>query len=143
MKPQMTPQGVALLRQAREKILSDPECFDMSDWFDLRPFCKSTACIAGWVVILAKNSTVQLQHQHFDSRFTTPQKEATELLFGEVNHETEKAVSHLFYRCGWRADICDASWNCSKNNDQKGYAETAAIAIDWFIAEFGPQKEAA
>ena len=48
MENQLTPQGAALLRQARDQILAHPDQFDMRNWD-----CGTTACVGGWMCRIA------------------------------------------------------------------------------------------
>lgn len=65
----MNERAVKLLRQVQEELTAEPKRFSMATWLrtpfndDTTPACGTVGCVAGWVVILAKQETMRRNSQ--------------------------------------------------------------------------------
>jgi len=125
----LTKEGVLALQKVKERILSEPDLFDMSEWGYGGDGCNTPCCIAGWLVI------DKLGMDEFAKRLETVkfniQHEATILLGYDPNSEKGlRTVFKLFGACSWPSDIHHQYVSACSD---LGRAEAASKAIDWFI----------
>lgn len=143
----LTPEGIALLQRVKQRILAEPDKFDMYEWYcsidgeydwsaNLDPFfqtlrsaqpgepCGTTACIAGWVLLESGVQSIKNVRVIEDAA-------AVEL--GVYNkYRTEP----LFYVSEWPNDL-------QKEYKQTKSPQVAAQAIDRWIAGNGSFAESA
>lgn len=118
-----------LLLKVKDKILAEPDQFNMRDWFiynpELYPKCGTSACIAGWVICVHDQLTPdQARNTHL-----SVERDARLLL----------GLNHL------QADIlfCDSNWpkpfrdryTWARESSEKRASVTAEF-IDWFIENY-------
>ncbi len=121
--------NVELLQEVKEKILAEPQSFDMCSWHR-RSKCGTTHCIAGWADVL-------VNQEEFPS---TKSEAYYASLFG-LGLQYEK-TSRLFYVEQWpepfRTQYLEKDLLRSiTQEDLKDLAQIAANRIDLFIETNG------
>jgi hypothetical protein len=114
-----------LLLKVRDRILAEPEHFDMAEYFLDQP-CGTTACIAGWTkAIVTRQSLKNCRRSHIWAF-------ARNAL--GINEEQAKK---LFYDDHWPHPF---DFNYAEANDNaKELAQIAADRINHFIATNGEE----
>lgn len=147
--------NVELLRKVKDYILAEPKRLHMGDWGckfsnamlerrpELRnvvPICQTTACIAGWAVILEKPELLNLnpdnetEQDKFQVAMDHARAWASDLL--ELDYEEGQ---RLFYELNWPILFCKAYERAkfSPTNSAAKKAQVAAERIEFFIATNG------
>ena len=133
--------NVRLLRRIQRHILAEPGRLDMSSWAQdvssraSAPSCGTTACIAGWAVILTeaskrkiRNLTKQLPYEIVPDNYTFDEDAAARLL----GFDSENGAPSLFLVAKWPLRI-RARYETGRTPAAR--AKAASDAIDWAIKE--------
>lgn len=127
-----------LLRRIKHRILKEPRQFCMSGFFvssdDLEatweiPNCNTAACIAGWALVLSKNSSPRIAREA--CRGSGFRIDSTARIVLEIDFYQS---TRLFYQCNWPLRF--------QRFDDEGtaeFAQQAAARIDHFIATEGEE----
>jgi hypothetical protein len=132
-----------LLLEIASRIESEPEKFDMSNWFaasrqEKDGTCGTTACIAGWAVALESRKSlsrlyreINIEENEHETYHESGNIEArASLILGLDEYQT----SALFYTTGWRnSELYDAYHLAREEGDSKAKAQAAADYIRWFV----------
>lgn len=108
-----------LIQQVIEAIESDPEHFDMSDFFGYSGGCGTTACIAGWAIYLAHKDKQELPELTRPYYAGGTASEAIHLM--EISPST---AGYLFYTTFWP----------SRYNQLKNHQPTWQVAV-WMLED--------
>lgn len=123
--------NVELLQRVKAQILAEPNRFDMSSWMldendndiyttQLFQECGSTACIAGWLVLLGSDRVVRGEEMA---------DVAAELLGVDV-----RVAETLFYHYEWEEKLKERyEFALNVTESKTDRAKIAAEAIDDFI----------
>lgn len=125
--------NVELLLKVKAAILEEPKAFDMIDWFrqsSAAP-CGTTACIAGWAVVINEGCRRPGQVPSW-LRGDTCQYS------GEVALEIDdEQAMGLFYIGAWPRLFAERYKEARSLLDYAGMAKAAADRIDHFITTEG------
>lgn len=140
--------NVELLRKVKEHILDEPQRLDMSMFGqrtegEMAPPCGTTACIAGWAVILSDPKLFTVDIEEFDDVLSDAYKTGRELL-----RITPGQARRLFFVGGWPLTFkekmryldmsdYDGTYGTAGLAVLKARAAVAAERIDYFIATDG------
>lgn len=119
---------IELLEKIKDRITVEPHRFDMGLYFsDDSNLCGTTACIAGWAIILAKPDAANGDH---DPLSLWEQEAGREVL-----GISEVQASRLFYECSWPKQFKLSGLTMYQASD----AKIACARIDHFIATNGEE----
>lgn len=106
--------NVRLLRRIQREILKEPRRFDMDNYFDMNALqarCGTSACIAGWALVLKRHPGKPITETNFPKLARMAQRGVDRLSYGRnaVLEErgikalgiTEEQAERLFYHAGW------------------------------------------
>ncbi len=109
-----------LLRQVQEKILAEPELFQMAHWHvRVDDSCGTAHCIAGWAEVLGAPG----------KKHSLDKREYLELMGLRMSQ-----ADRLFYVSGWPKQF---STKYRRSVSAKNRAKIASDRIDHFIATRG------
>lgn len=128
-----------LLERVKQHILEEPKRFDMHSFVtrvsthapeEIRPACGTTACIAGWAILLDRADRGEAVPRRISSAFYY----SVEFRAMELLSLTEKQRRSLFYVSSWPQEF-RRTFNLARTLSER--AEIAARRIDRFIATNG------
>ena len=129
VRPERVKLNIVLLRQIQTTICKVPQQFDISSWHhgDVLPEvekCSSSACLAGWAVVLGTRQRLSTLHRDEIKHL------ARELL----GIRTEEQAKCLFYVGFWPAELATRYIACPRTLlDYQSNALVACARIEAFL----------
>jgi len=124
-----------MLQRIKEKILKEPENFQMNYFTQFNTPCGTTACIAGWAVLLdAKDQGFEITKDWYQSLKSNVEQLASGLLGLDYSEETEEGKINsdtVFYVTDWPDDF---KWRYKSATSQEKRAHIAAKYIDYLCS---------
>lgn len=137
--------NIKLLKKVRDKILQEPTQFGMYSWYSKMSYaanCGTTACIAGWTVVIANKTTPLREYTIVLTNKITNSKEYdvlyTETKASNLLNLTHSQCKELFYNYNWPIKFREPYLV-----GEPGSLERASIAynfINWFIKKHSTSK---